>query len=880
MTKTLPTVTKSKALEPGVEFRNQSLGSLSVLSDAILLTNVFYDFSIEDLLKYQALSPAFYVLLNDDLLWKDLFLKQIKGNKKQLVFDTNWKITAMHYLYPSKLELSRFPFKQLSFQNFYSLEIYTRWLRRHTIVKDYGFDNGQVDHVDSNTLSVEEFIEKYEKPSIPVIFKGIQKDWSATEKWTSDKLAEKYGDVLFKISHQGHKRIPMKFKDYVDYMKAQNDEEPLYVFDEAFGEKAEEMLTDYSVPKYFPEDLFEVSGKERPHFRWIVIGPPRSGAPWHIDPAGTSAWNSLLTGRKRWLMYPPSFTPIGVGIDDVEEKFYGSPPSLLWLLEVYPYLPPDQRPIECIQEPGETIFVPGGWWHMVLNMEESIAVTQNFCNSQNFMDVCEELSGNRKEYENFKKALLDDKPEFKARFDDFELMESQMKHSFDNMDVWGPMVRKVYNKHIAPISDQENIDIESPNSGQSPVFIVNKQYVVKFYSTEYGGESSFKNESFLYQEISKNSEYLKSIFPQVLGKGFYKDLNDINSNCNGNGNGNHNGNDDTTTTSSAATDVDKEKQEKPLPDIKWKWPYIISSFVDGINLQEVQIVPEALPYPYPPQPIAEGEDDQDDEEKPSIDDNTLVDFMVKALSNLHNIKPSKSNDNPMIPDSNDQWSMWKKELTRLYSEYRHNHWNWNGLPSHLRSSMQDYLPKDINQLIDNTFSPCYLHTDLTDENVLGQIKKAPVVVEKPKKKSLSSRLKKMIIHPQKRKSPHKDGGVWEPKNLIDLGDSKLGDRWYELISLHLSVFAGDKTRFKQFLSKYIIHSDDNKQLDGKTWLDYYNLDPKAFVKRAMSYTLIHHCDAITTITRHFPSYRNASTIDHLACLIWDLDFAETSPYSP
>jgi hypothetical protein len=39
--------------------------------------------------------------------------------------------------------------------------------------------------------------------------------------------------------------------------------------------------------------------------------------------------------------------------------------SLGRYLEVYPQLPVAMRPLEIVQQPGEIIYVPSGWWHMV-----------------------------------------------------------------------------------------------------------------------------------------------------------------------------------------------------------------------------------------------------------------------------------------------------------------------------------------------------------------------------------------------------------------------------------------------------------------------------------------------------------------------------------
>jgi hypothetical protein len=92
----------------------------------------------------------------------------------------------------------------------------------------------------------------------------------------------------------------VKAEDYFQYLDRQHDDAPLYLFDKSFCEHSPQLCSDYATPEPFQEDLFSVLADKRPDYRWLTIGPARSGSTFHVDPNGTSAWNACICGRKLW----------------------------------------------------------------------------------------------------------------------------------------------------------------------------------------------------------------------------------------------------------------------------------------------------------------------------------------------------------------------------------------------------------------------------------------------------------------------------------------------------------------------------------------------------------------------------------------------------
>ncbi|CDH51719.1 jumonji domain containing 6 [Lichtheimia corymbifera JMRC:FSU:9682] len=175
-----------------------------------------------------------------------------------------------------------------------------QWSKWRFCKQDYWI-NPYVDvtpRIDYRSTSKEEFIAKYEEPNLPVVITHLTDEWPAQKYWTEKYLKERYGSHLFKIGEDDDdNNVYLKMKHFLHYSnkEGQEDDSPLYIFDSGFykdrrrsrksksssskkSDQPNTLLDDYTVPSYFEDDLFRLTGeRRRPPYRWLVIGGGRSG---------------------------------------------------------------------------------------------------------------------------------------------------------------------------------------------------------------------------------------------------------------------------------------------------------------------------------------------------------------------------------------------------------------------------------------------------------------------------------------------------------------------------------------------------------------------------------------------------------------------------
>lgn len=267
----------------------------------------------------------------------------------------------------------------------------------------------------------------------PVVLTNSTVDfaWPAGEKhWSPDALESLLGSERRMEVAQTDSTVSLG--DYIAYMKSREcaeEDNPVYVFETLVSGEHDNVIDKFNVPRPFSDlsptaagchipgdtaDLLSEAGEDGLLFgihRWLILGPARSGSNVHIDPLGTSAWNTLCYGRKLWVLFPPgtpdeamqlpiaattnnaNITSIPSGDDEALPSNQSPPPPNFcaagWFASVLPNLSTEVLESCCqfVQHPNETVFVPAGWAHAVLNLEATVCVTQNFASPSNYTEV-------------------------------------------------------------------------------------------------------------------------------------------------------------------------------------------------------------------------------------------------------------------------------------------------------------------------------------------------------------------------------------------------------------------------------------------------------------------------------------------------------------
>eukprot|EP01059_Diplonema_ambulator_P019984 TRINITY_DN33668_c0_g1_i1.p1 TRINITY_DN33668_c0_g1~~TRINITY_DN33668_c0_g1_i1.p1 ORF type:complete len:418 (+),score=57.44 TRINITY_DN33668_c0_g1_i1:57-1310(+) len=299
---------------------------------------------------------------------------------------------------------------------------------------------GVIRRIDAREYSNERFFKELDSQGVPCVVGGlVEKDGWGVTGWELEVICNEFRNVQMKCGEDDKgNAVKMTLKDFKRYNSENKDDSPLYIFDSKFDEREEtkSICARYRVPSYFRQDYFSCIPRDRPPYKWFLLGPKRSGTTVHVDPNQSSAWNMLLSGYKRWVIFDGHHSKRTVRGKDFMKKDEDDEASN-YFVDVLPRIKAARNPpkiYEFTQRPGEMVFLPNGWWHGVLNLTDTVAVTQNFVTAANFDKAWEDTrTGRPCMARRWLAALKTEHPDMFARAneinrrDGFDMMVEQQK---------------------------------------------------------------------------------------------------------------------------------------------------------------------------------------------------------------------------------------------------------------------------------------------------------------------------------------------------------------------------------------------------------------------------------------------------------------------
>ncbi|KAM9898552.1 hypothetical protein OXX79_006252 [Metschnikowia pulcherrima] len=402
--------------------RDEQMGHFAQFPEELLME--LFGF-VDDSASLKALSHTsrvMYAYLYDEDMWKRHYTAKVQNAEKSgaeipdLVWRGSWRLSVLRLdkrnqadlqipgnLLCSDLLYRPFQCAQIDYDKLFSKlireeEMYHKDSLESSVPLTY--PSGRIPRLPESWLTQEHFDAEWN--ARPFILTNPEK--SRWPRWSLQELLQRFAGVKFR---QEAVRWPLSL--YSQYLAANCDESPLYLFD-CNSIAMQTLRKEYEAPKLFQQDLFTTFGACRPDHAWLIIGSQRSGSTFHKDPNYTSAWNTAIAGRKVWVMFPPGVCPPGVSTDEDESEVTSPVGIAEWVLSgFYNDAVNSPEALIGITFPGECMYVPSGWWHTVINLDESIALTQNFVPDVKLGNALHFLKNKGKQISGFRPLEVRDK---------------------------------------------------------------------------------------------------------------------------------------------------------------------------------------------------------------------------------------------------------------------------------------------------------------------------------------------------------------------------------------------------------------------------------------------------------------------------------------
>ena len=220
------------------------------------------------------------------------------------------------------------------------------------------------------TTDIQTFVFDYLALQRPVIIRNATSIHSMKrlhQLWQRNKFMHEYGALVFnevKIPNFDPSTTKTSIKSFMEKMELfQEENRHLPIESIPHPNYTSEILPDdspllkeFMLPGVLDEELIRIN----PLKIQFYLGPPLSGTPVHFQ---KNTWNILIYGQKRWFLYPPN------------RAFYSKEHVWDWWKWSYRKSP---DALECVQYPGDLVFVPDMWGHAEINLREGIGMASEF----------------------------------------------------------------------------------------------------------------------------------------------------------------------------------------------------------------------------------------------------------------------------------------------------------------------------------------------------------------------------------------------------------------------------------------------------------------------------------------------------------------------